>query len=75
MKNHPLLWKLCIVSIIAVAILSFTPLVIPQGIYKPMLGGVPYTLWMSILVTMVLVAITYLGTKVHPGNKNEDHND
>lgn len=58
-----------------VSILTFTPLVIPEKTYKPMLAGVPYTLWMGICVAVILVALTYLGTKFHPGNGEEGHND
>ncbi|MEQ6119202.1 hypothetical protein [Reichenbachiella sp. MALMAid0571] len=74
-KNKSLYWNLCIAGVILVSILSFTPLVLPVGIYEPMLFGVPYSLWMGILVAILLVFLTYLGTKVHPGNGEEDHND
>ncbi|MFY0651840.1 MAG: hypothetical protein JXQ96_07390 [Cyclobacteriaceae bacterium] len=73
--NKSLIWKLCIVGVILVSILTFTSMVIPMGSYQPMLGGVPFTLWMGILVVSVLVLLTYIGTKVHPGNGEEGYDD
>ena len=48
-------------------VLAYTPLMIPKGVYEPMLLGLPYTLWTSFLITAVLVALTYIGARVHPG--------
>lgn len=68
-------WNLCIVGVAIVSLLTFTPLVIPMGKYSPMLAGIPYTLWMGVLVAILLVMLTYIGTKVHPGNGEEGHDD
>ncbi len=75
MNNKSLSWKLCIAGVVVTSILSFTPLVIPIGEYEPMLMGIPYTLWTGLLVACVLVGLTYLGTKVHPGNGEEEPHD
>lgn len=64
-------WNLCVALVITLSALTFTPLVIPAGRFEPQLGGVPYTLWVSILITILLVLLTYLGTRVHPG-RNDD---
>ncbi len=60
-------WKWCCLAAILLSIVAFTPLVIPAGVYKPMLFGIPYTLWTGFLVTVALVTITFIGTRVHPG--------
>jgi hypothetical protein len=73
--KHSLYWNLCIAGVLLVSFLTFTPLVIPMETYRPMLGGLPYTLWIGIMVAMILVTLTYIGTKVHPGNGEEGHND
>lgn len=65
-------WYLCIAAAVLLTIVTFTPLVIPAGVYKPRLIGVPYTLWMTILITLLYVAITFIGTKVHPGRNEDD---
>jgi hypothetical protein len=65
-KNN-VYWRICNAAAILLSVLSFTSLVIPQGVYKPLLWGIPYTLWTGILVTVVLVLLTYIATRVHPG--------
>ncbi len=66
MKKHNLAWSLCIVGIVALCVISFTPLVIPAGESTPMLLGVPRTLWAGILVYAAMVVLTFVGTRVHP---------
>ncbi|MDN5202336.1 hypothetical protein QQ008_13200 [Fulvivirgaceae bacterium BMA10] len=74
-NNKLLHWRLCIIAVLLIALLTFTPLVTPLGIYEPMLLGLPYTLWVGICVAALLVFITYLGTKVHPGNTKKKEED
>ena len=52
-----------------VIIISFTPIVIPKGIHEPKLLSLPYSLWMGILMTVLLVALTWVSTRVHPKAK------
>ena len=65
-------WRILRTAVIALCLLTFTPLVIPEGVYKPELFGVPYSLWTSFLITVTLVFLTYLGTKVHRGVDEEE---
>lgn len=67
MKNKKLIWRITCALFVLVTILAFSPLVIPKGQFQPELFGVPYTLWTGILVTIALVSLTFVGTKVHPG--------
>ena len=60
-------WNACAATVIFLTILVFTPAVIPAGVYTPTLFGIPFSLWTSFLITVVLVVITLIGTKVHPG--------
>jgi len=62
------IWRICTLVVPILIILAYTPLMIPKGVYKPMLLGLPYTLWTSFIITVVLVALTYIGARVHPGN-------
>lgn len=73
MPQHPkrTSWYLCIAAALFLAIITFTPLIIPAGVYEPTLLGIPYTLWTSFLVMVLFVVVTYIGTRVHPG-RNED---
>jgi hypothetical protein len=68
-------WNLCIVGVLILCIVTFTPLVIPRGVYEPMLFGIPYTLWVGMIIAVSLVFLTYLATKVHPGNIKEVNDD
>lgn len=72
MKNSKLLWRLCVTAAILIIILTFSPLVIAPGKTTPPLFGMPYTLWVSILTTIALVVLTYLGSKVLPDDEEEN---
>ncbi|MGW8316784.1 MAG: hypothetical protein ACWGNV_14370 [Bacteroidales bacterium] len=60
---------LTVVMALLVVVISFTPLVIPEQTYRPQLFGLPYSLWMGILVTVLLVFLTWVATRIHPGAK------
>jgi hypothetical protein len=53
-------------------IITFTPLVMPAGKIFPKLFLMPYTLWVSIFITIVLVGLTYIGGRVH---LNDEENE
>jgi hypothetical protein len=72
MKKNRKYWTLCAVLVIVLMVLGYTPLMIPNGVYKPMILGIPYSLWTSFLVTVALVVLTYVGSKVHPGRDEEE---
>ncbi len=65
-------WRILRTLTIILCLITFTPLIIPKGIFKPELFGIPYSLWTSFLITIALVFITYLGTKVHRGTEEEE---
>jgi hypothetical protein len=65
-------WRVCTALVVLLILLTFTPLIIPAGVYKPMVLGIPYTLWACFLITVALVVITYIGSKVHPGLDEEE---
>jgi hypothetical protein len=58
-------WRILRTLAIALTLLAFTPLIIPQGKYRPELLGIPFSLWTTYLITIALVILTYFGTKVH----------
>lgn len=61
-----LYWRLCYGGIIVLSVITFTPLVIPSGTYRPILLGMPYTLWVGILLTVITVVLTYGATQYYP---------
>jgi hypothetical protein len=66
LKNKQRLWKLCCVGALLLCILTFTPIVIPNGDFSPQLLGFPYSFWTGILIAIALVSLTYIGARVHP---------
>ncbi len=62
-------WTFCKIAVGILIILTFTPLVMPVGVHKPSFAGMPYSFWVGILDALLLVGLTWIGTKVHPGRK------
>lgn len=61
MKDKKLIWKLCVGAVLLIIIFTFSPLVIAPGKIDPFLFGLPYTLWVGIVLTILLVIITLIG--------------
>ena len=58
-------WKITVAAAVILTIITFTPIVIAPGKIKPALFSMPYTLWVSILLTIILVVLTYIGGMIH----------
>jgi hypothetical protein len=71
-QRKTIYWRICIVAVIVLTALGLSPAVIPPGIYQPGFLGMPYSLWAGMLVTLCLVIMTLIGSKVHPGATNEN---
>jgi hypothetical protein len=73
MINRNIIWKLCQWGVLLLSIITFTPLVIPENIYLPELFGLPYTLWMGMLLSFCFTCLILIGINVHPGaTKNKE---
>lgn len=64
-KKHRLYWKITSITAIVLILVTFTPLIIAPGKINPKLFSMPYTLWTTILITIILVVLTYIGGKIH----------
>lgn len=71
-KKRRTLWRVCYTSVVLVSAAAFTPLVIPSGVIEPELLGMPRTLWAGIVVTGLLVLLTYAATRVYPPETDPD---
>ena len=71
-KEKKTYWYICILCVAVIMVIGYTPLVIPKGIAKPAIWGIPYSLWFSFLLTVALVILTFIGAGVHPGNDDEE---
>jgi len=72
MKRNKKYWTICVVLVVVLIVIGYTPIMIPKGVYKPMILGIPYSLWLSFIITVALVTLTYIGAKVHPGADEEE---
>ncbi len=64
-------WRLCVTAVIVIIAVTFSPLVIAPGKINPSVLGLPFTLWTTILTTIALVVLTYLGGRVSPNDEEE----
>lgn len=71
-KGNKLYWKICIALVIGIVAIAYTPLLIPEGKYRPMILGVPFSLAVGFLSTVLLVVITFIGSRVHPGSDGKE---
>lgn len=70
-KRTRLLRILDVLAIILIVV-TFSPVVIPKNVDDPFLLGIPYTMWMGFLVSILFVVLAYLVSIV---NKEERHAD
>ncbi len=71
MKYNKRLWNICVISVILIIAITFSPLIIYPGKINPSVFGLPFTLWISILTTIALVVLTYFGGRVSPNDEEE----
>jgi hypothetical protein len=71
-SRKKLFYNLLIAAAFILSIITFSPLVMPYGIHEPTLLSLPYTLWTGLLVALLLVFLTYLATRVHPGREEDE---
>ena len=71
MKYNKRLWRICVTAVILVIAVTFSPFIIAPGKINPSVLGMPFTLWTSILTTIALVVLTYLGGRVSPNDEEE----
>ena len=71
-KKKKKLLSLLTITAVVLSCITFTPLVIPYGKYEPALFFFPYTLWTGLIVAMLLVLVTYLATRIHPGKEEDE---
>ncbi|MEN8116458.1 MAG: hypothetical protein ABFS16_05735 [Bacteroidota bacterium] len=64
-KKQKLYWRIVVAMAVILILITFTPLVIAPGQTEPKLFSMPYTLWVSILITILLVVLTYVGGRIH----------
>ena len=71
MKYNKRLWRIYVIAVILIITVTFSPLIIAPGKIDPSVLGMPFTLWTTILTTIALVVLTYLGGRVSPNDEEE----
>lgn len=72
-KKSKLYWRMTAAAAIILMLITFTPLVIPPGKIEPKLFSMPFTLWVSILITIAIVVLTYIGGRVYLKDKSSSN--
>lgn len=70
-NKRKMVWRICVTAVIVIIAVTFSPLVIAPGKINPSVFGFPFTLWISILTTIALVVLTYIGGLVSPNDEEE----
>lgn len=65
---------LLILDLVAIGLVvaTFSPLIIPTNESNPSWYGIPFTLWVSFLISVIFVVLAYLVSIV---NKEKEHAD
>ncbi|WP_373398179.1 hypothetical protein V8V91_27690 [Algoriphagus halophilus] len=58
-------WNLLVIVIVALTVASYL-LLFSEHQIEPSLGSVPYVFWTGLLVTILIVFATFLGSKLFP---------
>jgi multidrug efflux pump subunit AcrB len=64
-RQRKMYGKICIAAALAISVLAFSPLVLAKGRINPKYFGMPYVLWMSMLISALLVVLTWLAGRFH----------
>jgi hypothetical protein len=57
-------WSILVAVAVVLVVITFTPLILNPGKIYPKLLSMPFSLWTSMLITIILVLLTYLASKV-----------
>ncbi len=74
MTNSKRTRLLLILDLVAIGLViaTFSPLVIPPNESDPSWYGIPFTLWMSFLISVLFVVLAYLVSLINKEKKNAD---
>ncbi len=66
---------MCCAAMVVLSIVTFTPLVIPEGKMEPTLLGLPLTLWAGAAIAFTMVLLTVIGALLHPEETGKTDTD
>jgi hypothetical protein len=63
--KHKMIFRYLLVGVaLILVVITYTPVILHPGKIDPKFLSMPYTLWTSILITIVLVLLTYLVSRL-----------
>ncbi len=68
-KKRVLYWRITALIAVILIVLMFTLIILLPEKVKPQLFSMPFTLWLGILITIVLVILTYIGGRIYLKDK------
>ncbi len=70
--NRKKTWLICCLFVLGLIALTYSPVVLSPGKMEPSVGAIPYTLAWGFGISLIMVAMTIIGARVHPVNEEED---
>lgn len=64
-------WRVCRAAALLLAVVGFSPVVIPMGSDSPRLFQLPVTLWAGGLISLGFLGLTIVAVRVRPGRNCE----
>jgi hypothetical protein len=63
-RRRKFTWHLIIGIAVVLVVITFTPLILSPGRIHPKFLSMPFTLWTGIIITLLLVVLTYAGSRM-----------
>jgi hypothetical protein len=70
-RNNKWVWRGSVLLAVLIILTMYSPLVIKEGKLEPFFLGLPYTLWMSMALTIAIVLLTYIGGVSMPEDEED----
>ncbi len=57
-------WYVIVAIVIVLVVVTFSPIILSPGRIEPKFLSLPFTLWSGMLLTIVVVILTYLASRI-----------
>jgi len=72
MKKKKLYWRLCVIAVVIIIVVTYSPLVLATGRTTPSFLHLPFTLWVTMVLALALVLLTYAGSRITSNDEEEE---
>ena len=69
--NKKRIWRGCVIAVLAITVYTYFGLVPESSKIEPDFLGIPFVLWHSMVLTLLIVVLTYVGGKTLPENEED----